>query len=409
MFRNILSTTVSRLFNAILALAILLMTTNQLGREGMGTIGLISNYIGGGALIFLAPRHRQMSLFFPSYLWAVLVAFTGTLILTVTNLIPAGFTVDVLLLSLLQSFMSINTNLMIGREKIRAFNLISVLQVVVTALTLYYFLYIIDVQEVRSYVYALYSGFGIGFLLSLIMIWRTPGSRGELVNGKMIREILRYGKYIQTANVLQLLNYRLSYYLIEIFSGRASLGLYNVGVQLSEGVWLAGKSVATVQYARISNMSDRRQAVQLTLLLLRFTLLISLLLVLLLALLPDSLYVAVFGQDFYGVRKVILSLSAGILANAVAMILSHYFSGTGRPVHNMTGSMAGLLVTLVLGLIFIPRYGVIAAGVTASLSYMVNLIYLLVIFIRTEKPGLADFCVRKSDLVLIRQLLLTRR
>jgi O-antigen/teichoic acid export membrane protein len=419
MLGNILSTTVSRLINAILALVILLINTNYLGKEGMGTIGLIvlavtlilllSNYIGGGALIFLAPRHRQTSLFVPSCIWALIVSGVGTCILTLFNLIPEGFTFDVLILSVLQSFMAINLNLLIGREKIHTYNLISVFQMGVTTLTLVFCIYILDIVEVRSFVNALYAGYLSGFVLSLALIWNSLRFNGNELKFSMIKEILRYGKFIQTANVVQMLNYRLSYYLIEFFTGRAALGLYIVGVQLSEGVWLIGKSVATVQYARISNMTDHDRSVRLTLVLFRFTLMVSLLLVLLLILLPESFYIAILGDEFHGIKGVILSLSPGVLATAASMILSHYYSGTGKPVHNMIGSSLGLIVTLVLGLIFIPEFGIVAAGLTASFSYLVNLGYLLAVFIKREKPVIMDFIIRKNDFIYLKELIFKDR
>ena len=54
--------------------------------------------------------------------------------------------------------------------------------------------------------------------------------------------MLKYGILGQTANVFQLINYRLSYYLIDAFAGRASLGVFSAATQISEGLWIFGKS-----------------------------------------------------------------------------------------------------------------------------------------------------------------------
>lgn len=70
--------------------------------------------------------------------------------------------------------------------------------------------------------------------------------------------MLTYGFAIQIANFAQLLNYRLSYYIIEFCSGRKALGVFDLGTKLSEAVWILPKSMATVQYARISNSKENK-------------------------------------------------------------------------------------------------------------------------------------------------------
>jgi O-antigen/teichoic acid export membrane protein len=411
MFRHIIGTSLTRLVNALLSFGILWINAHNLGKEGLGTIGLIvlgitlvllvSNYVGGGALVFLSSRHGWRQLLVPSYLWAIIISVAGALLLGLLHLIPKEYTWHVLLLSLLQSWMTINLNLLIGKEKIGLFNSISVLQMLLTTLALAFFIYIEHLYNVKAYIYSLYAGYLAGFLLSLAVLLPEIQKAGKQVKQPVIRQIIRYGKFIQTANVLQLLNYRLSFYLIEFFTGRAALGIYNVGVQLSEGVWLIGKSVATVQYARISNTSDEDYAKRITLLLFKFTFVLSLIITVVLVLLPEQVYGWIFGNDFVHVKKVILSLSAGILATSVSLMFSHYFSGMGMPRHNMIGSAIGLVLTLVSGLIFIPTYGIIAAGLTASVSYLANLFYLMAVFIHKTKPGVRDFMIQKDDFRLI--------
>ncbi|MDD5695377.1 MAG: hypothetical protein PHD61_08745, partial [Bacteroidales bacterium] len=298
MFRHIIGTTFTRLFNALMALAILWINTHNMGKEGLGTIGLIvlgitlillvSNYIGGGALVFLSSRHDWRQLLIPSYIWATMVSVAGAALLKLLHLIPGEYTLDILLLSLLQSFMTINLSLLVGREKISLFNGISVMQMLITTAALVILVYTLKIYDVKAYVYAMYAGYLAGCLASLAAVLFLLRSVRQPSRQPVVRQIIRYGKFIQTANVLQFLNYRLSFYLIESFTGRAALGVYYVGVQLSEGVLLVGKSVATVHYARISNTTDQDYAKRLTLLLFKFTLIVSLIITVILVVLPES-------------------------------------------------------------------------------------------------------------------------
>jgi O-antigen/teichoic acid export membrane protein len=92
-----------------------------------------------------------------------------------------------------------------------------------------------------------------------------------------------------------------------------------------------------------------------------------------------------------------LTMGLGIVATAGSMMFSHYFSGTGRPHHNMIGSAIGLVFTLVPGLIFIPRYGLLAAGLIASISYIMNMTYLMVVFIKMTGARASDFMIGIKD------------
>jgi len=407
-FRNILGTTFTRFFNALLAFGILYINTNHLGQEGLGTISLIllgitlvvmiNNFVGGGALVYLVPRHHTGQLYVPSAIWAVLTSVAGASVLRISHLIPSGYTWHVMALALIQSLTTINLNILLGKEKIKIFNAVSVLQMALTILTLVFLIYVRHKVDVMAYVLALYAGYLFAFIISMAAVWRflillTLSGIRHVVN-----EMFKYGKFVQFANILQLLNYRLAYYLIEFFIGRAALGLYTVGVQISEGVWLVGKSVATVQYARISNTADPESSKNVTLRLFKFTLVVTLLAMAVLLLLPESVYGAVFGQAFTGVRLVMMTLALGIVATAASMMFSHYFSGTGRPHHNMIGSAIGLVFTLVPGLIFIPRYGLLAAGIIASVSYIMNMTYLLVVFINVTGAKAHHFIIGVNDI-----------
>ena len=83
---------------------------------------------------------------------------------------------------------------------------------------------------------------------------------------------------------------------------------------------------------------------------------------------------------------------------AANMIFSHYFSGVNLPKHNLYGSLVGLLVTIPSIFILIPKYGIIGAGASVSLTYLATIIYQWRVFKKETKvrtiqllPTLNDF------------------
>ncbi len=83
MIKNILGTTGTKILNALINLAILIILTREIGSDGFGTIILIIiaitviqlfiDLVAGSALIYFTPRTDIFKLLVPSYLWIIIV------------------------------------------------------------------------------------------------------------------------------------------------------------------------------------------------------------------------------------------------------------------------------------------------------------------------------------------------
>jgi O-antigen/teichoic acid export membrane protein len=408
MFRNIIGTISTRLISALISLVTILLTGWFLGAEKMGTISLIilaitlvqmlNNFVGGGALVYLLPRNDMIKLFIPAYGWSVFTACIGTLILHLLHRIPAGYSSDVFLLSLFLSFSSVNYMILMGQERIKSFNIVNLVQVVSFFIVLIFGLFIVNEKEVRSYLFGLYCSYTVAFLLSLIMVMKNA-RWGEWKGAKpALKEIFRLGAVMQTGNVIQFFNYRISYYFLEFFMGLKAVGIYSMGVQLSESLWLVGKSIHMVQYSRISNEQDEKYAARLTLNLAKASFVITLITLFLLYLALILFFPVFFKPEFSPVKTIMAYLSFGILTFSVSIILSPYFSGMGKPVHNTISAAIALLFTVVLGWLLIPGLGYTGAAISASVSYTVATLYQLIIFVRVTKISAGDFLLKKTDI-----------
>ncbi len=416
MLKKIIGTTGARFFSAFLTFVILWITTNYLGKEGVGTISLIildiaiilllNDFIGGSALVYYTPRRNVSKLLTISYIWAfiVIIIFFGIFRLLslspiiYNTIIPSGFEYHILAIGLLNTLSFINLNILVGKENIKMYNTIFVIQIIALFLSLVFFIFIINKVEVISYVYSLYISQSISFLLGVLCLKKHFTFKNHDHIFALIKEILNYGSMTQFANIIHLTNKRLSFYVIRSFIGMGSLGIYSAGVQLSEGLRLIGQSISIVQFARISNTTDMDYAKTLTLRLLKFTTLITAFCMIILLLIPTDVFEYIFGENFGFIRPVMFSLSIGVVAIAASMIFSHYFSGTGKPKYNAISSGVGLVFTLIFAFILIPEYGIIGAGITATLAYSASAVYQLIIFVRITKLKLPEFLITKKDI-----------
>ncbi len=418
MFKKILGTLGTRAINAILAFVIWTMNANHLGPEKVGTIFLIIfsvtiiqlfiNFVGGAALIYLTPRTGIYKLFVPAYIWTLLVTFISAFLLNlitkifpVIEIIPAGYFWPVLSLALIMSFSSVNFMLLLGLEKVKSYNYINLAQIIVLFLILVFFLFGIRFVDVMAYFWAMFISYVVAFFVSLIMLWPSI-QRIPLTNMKsLLREILRFGTYVQIANIFQTLNYRLSLKFVDYFSGRAAVGVLSIGITLAEGLWLISRSIAMVQYSRLSNEMNYDYSVRLTLTFAKITWVVTGLAMVLLLLVPDFVFTALFSARFGDVKLVILSLAVGIVTLSVSMIFSGFFSSINKPYHNTISSAIGLVFTIVFGFILIPRYGIIGAGIAASFSYSFATLYQFIVFSRMTKLTFRDFLLTRAEVQLL--------
>ncbi|MBL4708460.1 MAG: polysaccharide biosynthesis C-terminal domain-containing protein [Flavobacteriales bacterium] len=420
MIGNIINTVSTRIALAALAIVLLLLNSNFLGSEGLGIVGilvlevaiylLISNLICGGSLIYFASKKKQNELLISSYTW---ILITASLFFFVTSYVPylqSDFAKDVFFLGLLQSGVGTHINLLAGKQKIKQFNSITLLQVVVQMGSLCVFYFLLDQANVQAFINSTYLGYGLAFVVSFIRLIPQLEKNISLPHFSLFKELIQYGFYLQIANVTQLLNYRLSYLLLNHYSGVSAVGTFMPGVQLSEGVLLPSKSIGIVQYAKISRLKSRKQAALLSVKLLKITILLSLPLILILILIPSSIYASVLKEDFRNTPQIIALMGIGVLALAGEIILSRYFSGTGQQKVNASSSSLGLLVTVVAGFSLIPSFGMWGAAITASCSFVSIFVFLLYRMIRSTDLQLRDFWFRKEDVVFLKRLIrLVRR
>ena len=421
MLRQVTGTIASRVFVTLMNLLVIMLAGHRLGAEGLGVISLIvlgitlimlpANLIGGGSLVYLVPRVPLLKLLKPAYAWAVISACVAFPLLRTFPLVPSGVEVHVVALALMQALYSIHLSVLIGQQRILQHNAITALQALVLLVTFIMAANMGDHAHVIDYVWASYASFGSTLLLSAFaMRWNTAPI--DVAPRSTVRFMLKQGAMVQGANAMQLVNYRLAYWLIEHFQGKAALGLYSVGNQLAESAWLAPKSLGLVLYSKISNLpngqagtpnDEQQRTLTLTIMKLAVACAIAVLLVMLA--LPDIAYRTAFGHEITGLRPIALLLAPGIICMAASQAFSHYFSGTARNKHNVIGSGLGLLITVALGFALIPRFALHGAAIAASCAYAANVIYQAVVFMRGTRSSVADLLPTARDVERARELL----
>jgi O-antigen/teichoic acid export membrane protein len=399
---------------AVINLLIAVMVSQALGTDGKGVQSLVllsityilvfANLMGGGALVYLTPRFHFQVLAAPAYLWAAANSLVFYFVIKWFDLVPAPMILHVVILAAINGFTSINASILIGKEKIKQSNYIMLLQVVISALSLIAFFYVAGLATIGSYITTLYIAFGSAFALSLMLLHR----HAEILRGAAWKEyraasfqMLHFGLLNQLAHIAQLLSFRMSYYWLNDLYGEAEVGIYSNGTSLVESIWLVSRSISMVQYAHIANSTDKAASQKLTAQLTVAALMFSAILLLIMIVLPPAFFVWLFGPGFGEVGAVILSLSPGVLLFNVALIVGHYFSGTGKYHVNTIASFVGLVIAIILYSLMIPALGITGAGWATSISYSFTSLIVVIFFAREMIIRRSDFFPRKGEVKIM--------
>ncbi|MBN1414810.1 MAG: polysaccharide biosynthesis C-terminal domain-containing protein [Bacteroidales bacterium] len=412
MLRNIVFTVFTRFFIAASSLAVAILISNYLGASGRGEQSLIitsvsfiiviTSVIGTSSISYLLPRHPFSVLIIPSYIWVVLIILLCVVMLPFMDIAPQEYITDVCVLSLMLSVTNINLTVLISRQRINAANFLNFIQSFLTILILVLSFILFHNLGIEAYLFALYIGYGTALLVSFIFIKNDfAGFRHEPLNAwkEAMKKLATLGVYNQIAAFTQIMNLRLSYYILNAYFGTEEVGIYSNAVSIAESIWLIGRSIATVQHSRIVNSRDTNFSLTLTSQMNKLNLAVSTALIVILVCIPESWYMFLFGDEFTNINRIIRTLGPGILFFGIFLILGYYFSSTGRPYVNAVANIGGLIITLVFGFILIPAYDCYGAGITASLSYgVMALIVMIFYFCEKRKIHTASSVHRSSDL-----------
>ncbi|MBL0126003.1 MAG: polysaccharide biosynthesis C-terminal domain-containing protein [Flavobacteriales bacterium] len=411
MILPVIGTIGTRVLIAVANLLLVAVSARTLGMDGVGTIALIilgitfillfNNIVGGGGLVYLAARYATSTLRWPSYGWAIITATVAWVIMRWLPMVPTEYVLPTVLLAWLRSITGIHSNLLLGRERYGAHNSLLLVQSILL-LAAFTILVQYDGATVMDYIHAGFVADGVIALIGGLLL--TDGGSRITAVGHPLVELFRLGALSQLANGLQLLNYRFVYLLIDRMQGSALLGLYSVTTQLAESAWLVPKSLGTVLYARVSNTADLERQRDLSLTVLKIATLIALCTVIILLLLPDTVYQLVFGPEVVGIAPLIAWMSPGLVAMSASQALSHYLSGSGRVHHNTIGSGIGLVITLIVGYQVIPSMGLTGAAITTSLAYCSAVLYQIFIFNRITRAHMRHYLPNADDVERLRTL-----
>jgi O-antigen/teichoic acid export membrane protein len=216
------------------------------------------------------------------------------------------------------------------------------------------------------------TGITVAFLKEPLRgFWKLDGARKSLASA------LSLGLRGQLGDLATFFNYRLDVFIVNCFLGPAEVGIYTVGVIVSESIWQIPQAAAVALFPRTARTIDRGAA-EFTCLVSRQALLLAVLLGVAMAISAPILIPLLFGGRFDPAVAVIWWILPGTIALSLGKVMSADLAARGKPEYSSIFAFVSLAVTIILDFALIPRMGIKGAALASSAAYLVDSVLLAI-------------------------------
>ena len=191
------------------------------------------------------------------------------------------------------------------------------------------------------------------------------------VTSNEIKHILGFSGIAYLCNLLNYLNYRFDFWIVQRYFGNYDLGIYSLSVNLSQSLWLIITPISLVLFPKFNGQSlDKEEKRRIFLLSLKLVMMVIFFSQVATFIFSGFLVPLVYGGEFMNSVLPLKILVCGILFSCLSKLIAMYFVTSGEVKINLKATVIGLIFTIPLDLILIPKLGLVGASLATSITYL---------------------------------------
>lgn len=239
------------------------------------------------------------------------------------------------------------------------------------------------------HVYGAFSGFAIGGLFAAILGWYwTNNLGGQSIKPLPMRAFLAFaGTYVLILVGLQVLISLDLFMVNALLKDTIATGLYNAAVTLSRISYMLLQGLGFLLLPSVAKITRPGESHHEAVLFIKDTIryLIALIVpsVALAAATSKPLLILFFSRQYESAAPVLSILMVGLGSFAFYLLLSNIVAGAGKPRISLIITVLLLTLSASLGLLLIPRFGLIGAAWQTTISGLIGLIAISAYTFRT--------------------------
>lgn len=420
-------TFITRVLQLILGVGTSIIIARVLGPQGKGIYSLVilfptllvtlGNFGIGQASVFYIGKKKYLpeeilaNNVVLSFLFGIIGFLIGLIIILFfsSSLFP-GVAKIYLFLALflipLQFFLSFANYLLLGLQRIKEFNFISLFQSFMFLVLLLIFLVVFSFGVKAAILSNISSGF-IGAMLLLYLAKKIIGILHLHFDAHYVKDAFKYGFKVYLGNIIGFLHYRIDMFLINIFLNPIGVGFYSIAVVLAEKIWLISQSAGIVLFPKVSSETNKKNLKEFTPIVCRNVLFVTAIGAILLFVLGNWLITLLYSNKFSDSVLPFQILLIGAVTMSGWRILANDLYGRGKPELNIYISAVSILLNVVLNIFWIPKFDISGAAWATSVSYTFAFVMISIVYSKISGNKIKDVIfIKKSDFRYYKNLVL---
>lgn len=176
----------------------------------------------------------------------------------------------------------------------------------------------------------------------------------------------------------------------------SSFGIYTVGVGLSNMLLTVPDSYSNVFLNQVT-ASTRDQGLLLFARAQRINFLITSILALGLALVAYPVVLLLYGEAFQAASWVVVAYTPGLIFQVAARLSIKFYAGQDKPLKSSLIYLAGIVVSLPVYFVLIPRFQIVGAALASSLAYLAAFLFSAIQIKREFGLSLVQMLILKRE------------
>lgn len=370
-----------------------MIIARTLGPEGQGVYALVLTtsvmlfVFGGGGIatsnIYWVKKDKSeaSAIFINSIIFAILVSviFFAAYILFAKDIMAKFFTPDIsiiLMISVPMIFIQeFNQGMLWGLERYDYHNFLSIFKassLVVANIILVAILKF----SLKFAVLGWFLAVSLTSIFSTFILWKEIGSVVLFPRILLLLRSLRMGIKVLAGDVMWFAATRIDIYIVAYFLGAKEVGYYSIAILIMQMVNLIPAILGKFIFNNSIINNDRENILALHLI--KITILYAAIAVLAILLSGKLLIWLLFGPAFEKTFECLLLLLPAAMAQSMNTSLGYFIGGKKAiPLYNIFAIIITMLISVVLNIFLVPRFGINGAAVASSVSQVVQLILFL--------------------------------
>ena len=369
------------------------LISRNYGASWLGEIGIFMFYcsifsvvnavFGSSSILYVAAKKNSSAVIVVATFWTIVVFLLAILLGALFFKHHLNFS-WLLAVAIIQSFYINFLYLLLVNGRVVRYNTIRVCQPLFLLIGILS-LISLQIKDINFYYIVLFVSYLVPLIYLVIVsernqLWGVNLSKKEFKDTAIL--FFRFGGLSQLINGLQLINYRVSLLVISVLCSSSEVGIMVLALTFVDGIWMYKNSVGLINYMETSQSDHEGRSI---LKLIHLSVSVTVAVIISVVLVPNRLYIYVFGKDFTELKQLILYMTPGIIFMAASSPISSYFSGIGKVWVNLVVAVSGILTFLPILYIATEQYGLKGAALASNIPNVLGSLILFWFYFRQAR------------------------